>query len=90
MDWHRWVTAGSDSMPLFIGWERGISERRSGKQTESFRVIFILILFIFFSPTAAERHLIYLDDEYELVAELHGGLKPSGAGLTARLTEIDS
>ncbi len=36
LDWQRWVTAGSDSVPLFIGWERGISERRSGKQTESF------------------------------------------------------
>ena len=94
MDWQRWVTAGSDSVPLFIGWEKGISERRSGKQMESFffkdKVIFILILFVFFFQTAVERHLIYLDDEYEFAVELHRGLTPSGAGLTARLTQTDS
>ncbi len=81
-------------MPLFIGWERGTSESHSGKQTESFffrdRVIFILILFIFFFQTAVESHLIHLDDEYEFVVLLHGGLKPSGAGMTARLTQTDS
>lgn len=56
-------------------------------ETES---LLILILFVFFFHTAVERHLIYLDDEYESVVELHGGLKPSGAGLTARLTQTDS
>lgn len=72
----------------------GKSERRSGKQTESFffrdRLIFILIPFIFFFQTAVERHLMYLYDEYEYEVELRGGLKPSGAGLTARLTQTDS
>lgn len=53
-------------------------------------VIFILILFIFFFQTAVERQLTYLDDEYEFVVALHGGLKQSGAGLTARLIQRDS
>lgn len=54
------------------------------------RVIFILILFIFFFQAAVERHLIYLDDEYEFVVRLQGGLKPRGTGLTARQTQTDS
>lgn len=33
---------------------------------------------------------MYHTDEYEFVVELHGGLKPSGAGLTARLKQTDS
>ncbi|KAM3592699.1 uncharacterized protein V6R79_023740 [Siganus canaliculatus] len=40
--------------------------------------------------TAVARHLIYLDDEYGLAALLHGGFKPSDAGLTARQTRTDS
>lgn len=53
-------------------------------------VIFILVLFVFFFQAAVERHLIYLDDEYEFVVRLRGGLKPTGAGLTARQTQMDS
>ena len=34
---------------------------------------FVLILFIFFFQTVVQRRLIYLNDEYEFVVELHAG-----------------
>lgn len=68
--------------------------RWGGKQMESFffrgRVIFTLLLFIFFFQAAVERHPIYLEDDSKLVARPHGGLKPRAAGLTARQTQTDS
>lgn len=52
--------------------------------------IFINKLFIYFLKTTVKRQLTYPDDEFDLVAELHGGLKPSGKRVTARLTQMDN
>ncbi len=50
-------------MPLFIGWERGISERWSGKQTESFFFRDTVILSSSYSSSSVRllwRHISYI------------------------------
>lgn len=52
--------------------------------------VFIDKQFISFLKTTVTRQLTYPDDEFDLVAELRAGLKPSGKRATARLTQMDN